>query len=105
MKRGLNRDKPEGHSKCRSTQAKLTIHEEGTIKAAAASAGSRLKGHPLIDRGLCLPKQWATDVERCEVACIPDEVEFTTRPKIAIEMVVAAPDAGVPCARVPGGAF
>lgn len=31
------------------------------------------KGHALIDRRLYLPKEWATDVERREAACIPDE--------------------------------
>ena len=62
------------------------------------------KGHALIDRRLYLPKEWATDVERREAACIPDEVAFTTKPKIAIEMVAAALDAGVPCAWVLGDA-
>jgi hypothetical protein len=51
-----------------------------------------------------LPKEWATDVERREAACIPDEVAFTTKPKIAIEMVATALDAGVPCAWVLGDA-
>jgi SRSO17 transposase len=54
------------------------------------------KGHALIDRRLYLPKELATDVERREAACIPDEVAFTTKPKIAIEMLAAALDAGVP---------
>src|SRR6516162_2315082 len=62
------------------------------------------KGHALIDRRLYLPKEWATDVECREAACIPDEVAFTTKPKIAIEMVAAALDAGVPCAWVLGDA-
>jgi hypothetical protein len=55
------------------------------------------KGHALIDRRL-----YSTDVERREAACIPDEVAFAAKPKIAIEMVAAALDAGVPCAWVLG---
>src|SRR5262249_14825951 len=46
------------------------------------------KGHALIDRRLYLPKEWATDVERREAACIPDEVAFTlTIPLISNDAV------------------
>jgi hypothetical protein len=31
------------------------------------------KSHGLIDRRLYLPKEWATDVERSDAACISDE--------------------------------
>ena len=60
------------------------------------------KGHALIDRRLYLPKDWAGDAARRKAASVPDDVSFATKPKIAIAMIEAALDAGVPCAWVLG---
>jgi len=57
-----------------------------------ASAG----GHALIDRELYLPEPWITDRDRCRAAGIPDETEFTTKPRQAMAMLARAFDAGVP---------
>ena len=59
-----------------------------------AYAGSR--GHALIDRELYLPESWTSDRDRCRAAGIPDEVEFTTKPRQAIAMLQRAFDAQVP---------
>ena len=61
---------------------------------AYASAG----GHALIDRELYLPQSWAGDRDRCRAAGIPDEVEFTTKPRQAQAMISRAIAAGVPFA-------
>src|SRR5246127_919402 len=53
-------------------------------------------GHALIDRELSLPQSWAGDRERCRAAGIPDDVEFTTRPRRAQAMIARAVAAGVP---------
>src|SRR3954468_7927979 len=63
--------------------------------------GSR-RGHALIDRRLCLPEAWAGDAERRRAAKVPEGIPFLTEPEIAREMIARAPDAGVPCAWVPG---
>src|SRR4051794_23948782 len=40
-------------------------------------------GRALIDRALYLPQTWTHDRPRCREAGIPDEVAFTTKPKLA----------------------
>ena len=63
----------------------------GVFAAYAAAAG-----HALIDRQLYLPQSWTDDRARCRAAGIPDQVEFTTKPRMAIAMIQRAIDAGVP---------
>jgi SRSO17 transposase len=53
-------------------------------------------GHALIDRQLYLPQSWTDDRARCRAAGIPDEVEFTTKPRMAIAMLQRVLDAQVP---------
>jgi SRSO17 transposase len=60
------------------------------------------KGHALIDRRLYLPKDWAEDAARRKEVHVPEAIAFATKPKIAIAMVEAALDAGVPCSWVLG---
>src|SRR6516164_5103737 len=55
-------------------------------------------GHALIDRELYLPRSWTEDPERCRAAGIPEEVEFTTKPRQAQAMIARAIAAGVPFA-------
>src|SRR5206468_5436274 len=57
-------------------------------------------GHALIDRELYLPQSWTDDPERCRAAGIPQEAEFTTKPRQAQAMIARAVAAGVPFARV-----
>ena len=61
-------------------------------------------GQALIDRRLYLPEAWTNDRARCAKASIPETVAFTTKPKMALQMVEAALEAGVPCAYVLGDA-
>lgn len=55
------------------------------------------KGHTLLDRELYLPKEWATDAERRTEAGVPKELEFSTKPQLAIKMLERALEAEVPC--------
>jgi SRSO17 transposase len=63
----------------------------GVFLAYASDAG-----HALIDRQLYLPESWTSDRTRCAAAGIPDHVELTTKPRMAMDMVARAIDAGVP---------
>jgi SRSO17 transposase len=45
---------------------------------------------------LYLPKEWAEDISRREKAEVPDEVEFQTKPDIALDQIRAATEAQVP---------
>jgi SRSO17 transposase len=63
----------------------------GTFLAYASA-----RGHALIDRELYLPESWTTDLDRCHKAGVPDDVEFTTKPRQAMAMLARAFAAGVP---------
>ena len=53
-------------------------------------------GHALIDRELYLPETWTADRERCRAAGVSDEVEFATKPRLAMAMLERAMAARVP---------
>ena len=59
-------------------------------------------GHALIDRALYLPESWARDRERRAMVGVPEDVAFTTKPKLGRRMLARAFDAGTPCAWVTG---
>src|SRR5215210_5905752 len=54
------------------------------------------KGHALIDRRLYLPQDWTKNPARLRAAHVPDEVGFTTKPRLALDMIERAINAGVP---------
>src|SRR3954465_4633170 len=54
-------------------------------------------GHALIDRALYLPDTWAFDAARRAEAGVPEEIRFTTKPKLGQAMLKRAFEAGVPC--------
>ena len=59
-------------------------------------------GRTFADRELYLPKAWAEDRPRCDQAAVPDDLEFATKPELAIRMLTRALDAGVPASWVTG---
>jgi SRSO17 transposase len=59
-------------------------------------------GRTFLDRELYLPKEWASDAERCEEAGVPKEVAFATKLQLARRMLERAFKAGVPAAWVTG---
>ncbi len=65
-------------------------------------AYASLRGHTLIDRELYLPKEWTDDPNRCEIAGIPEEREFATKPALARMMLQRAADANLSLAYVTG---
>jgi SRSO17 transposase len=62
-------------------------------------------GHALIDRRLYLARAWAEDEARRAKTSVPEDVTFKTKPEIARDLIVAALDAGVPCAFLLGDAL
>ena len=59
-------------------------------------------GHALIGRALYLPEDWAADEERRELAGVPDEVMFATKPQLAGGLLQHAHDRGIRAAFVAG---
>jgi SRSO17 transposase len=53
-------------------------------------------GHAVIGRRLYLGTDWAADDERRELAGVPDDVVFATKPELALALLQAAVTAGVP---------
>lgn len=105
--------------------AVLVIDETGFLKKGSKSAGvarqysgtaGRVEncqvgvflvyatpaGRTFIDRELYLPKAWAEDRDRCAEAGIGPEVEFATKPELALAMLTRALDAEVPAGWVAG---
>jgi SRSO17 transposase len=60
------------------------------------------RGHALIDRALYLPEACAADEEHRELAGIPDEVAFATKPQLAGELIERAHERGIRAAFVAG---
>lgn len=61
-------------------------------------------GHVGLDRALFVPEAWFADRERCRRAGIPEQVAHRTKPRLALELIERALDAGVPAAWVAGDA-
>lgn len=59
-------------------------------------------GRTFLDRELYLPKTWAEDRERRAEARVGEEVEFATKPELAMAMIARALDAEVPAGWVTG---
>ena len=55
-----------------------------------------------LDRELYLPNAWTQDRDRCREAGIGDEVEFATKPELAMRMIGRALHADVPAGWVTG---
>ena len=60
------------------------------------------KGHTPLDRRLYIPEGWMEDKERRLEAGVPKELEFATKPELALEMIREATAAGVPYRWVTG---
>jgi SRSO17 transposase len=97
----------------------LIVDETGFVKKGTRSAGvgrqysgtagriencqigvflgyATVHGRTFLDRELYLPKGWTDDRERCRGAGIGDDVEFATKPELAMKMLRRAHAAAVP---------
>lgn len=59
-------------------------------------------GHALTGRALYLPADWAADEERRELAGVPEEVMFATKPQLAGQLLQHAHDRGIRAGFVAG---
>ena len=79
------------------TAGRIENSQIGVFLAYAAQAG-----RTFLDRELYLPRAWTEDRARCAEAGIGPEVEFATKPQLALAMLTRALDAGVPAGWVAG---
>jgi len=59
-------------------------------------------GHALIGRALYLPADWAADEERRELAGVPEDIMFATKPELAGRLLQDAHDRGIRAGFVAG---
>lgn len=101
----------------RDEDAVLVVDETGDLKKGTATVGvqrqytgtagriensqvavylaySSRRGHAAIERELYVPRSWIRDAARCQLAGIPDEVGFVTKPALALRMIDRTLDAG-----------
>src|SRR5499426_1826264 len=69
--------------------------QENCRVAVSLSVATWNSSLPIAYR-LYFPKDWAEGAERREKAEVPEEVEFQTKPEIALDQIRAAIEAGVP---------
>jgi SRSO17 transposase len=105
--------------------AVLVVDETGDVKKGTASVGVQRQysgtagriencqvavfltdaapgGHAFVDRRLYLPESWSTAPDRRELAGVPDDVAFATKPALASQMIESALMAGAPARWVAG---
>ncbi|MCY0924449.1 transposase [Streptomyces sp. H27-G5] len=67
----------------------------GLCQVAVHLSFASTLGHTVIDRALYLPRDWAGDEERRELAGVPDDLLFATKPELAAALLTKAVTAGV----------
>ena len=77
------------------TAGRIENSQVGVFLSYASPAG-----RALIDRRVYLPRSWTDDPQRCAAGGVPAEVEFATKPELALEMITEAVAAKVPAAWV-----
>ena len=85
-----------------SRQYSGTIGDIAMCQVMVTLTFSAPDGHALIGRALYLPDDWAADEERRELAGIPDEVMFATKPELAGRLLQHAHDLGIRAGFVAG---
>jgi hypothetical protein len=70
------------------------VEQDNCQVAVSLSLANHHASLPVAWR-LYLPKEWAADDERRRKAGVPDEIDFKTKPEIALEQIKAALKAGL----------
>jgi SRSO17 transposase len=85
-----------------SHQYSGTVGGTAMCQVAVTLAWAAPAGHALIGRTLYLPEGWSADEERRELAGVPDEIMFKTKPQLAGDLLQHAHDQGIRAGFVAG---
>ena len=85
-----------------SHQYSGTVGGTAMCQVAVTLTWAARAGHALIGRALYLPEGWAADEERRELAGVPDEITFETKPQLAGDLLQHAHDQGIRAGFVAG---
>jgi SRSO17 transposase len=94
--------KKGGHSVGVQRQYTGTAGRIENAQVAVFLTYAATRGHALIDRALYLPKSWAEDGKRRQLAGVPSDIEFATKPALAAAMITRTVQAGAPAGWVAG---
>jgi SRSO17 transposase len=72
-----------------------TVGGTALCQVAVTLAVASPAGHALIGRALYLPAGWAADEERRDLAGVPGEILFATKPQLAAGLLQHAHDLGI----------
>jgi SRSO17 transposase len=67
-----------------------TLGKVGNCQIGVFLGYASSRGQALVDARLYLPEVWTDDSDRCRAAGVPDDVDFATKPVLALAMVRAA---------------
>ena len=85
-----------------SHQYSGTVGGTAMCQVAVTLTWAAPAGHALTGRALYLPEGWAADEERRELAGVPDEITFETKPQLAGDLLQHAHDQGIRAGFVAG---
>jgi SRSO17 transposase len=85
-----------------SHQYSGTVGGTAMCQVAVTLTWAAPAGHALIGRALYLPEGWAADEERRELAGVPEEIMFKTKPQLAGDLLQHAHDQGIRAGFVAG---
>ena len=85
-----------------SHQYSGTVGGTAMCQVAVTLTWAAPAGHALIGRALYLPEGWAADEERRELAGVPGEIMFETKPQLAGDLLQHAHDQGIRAGFVAG---
>jgi SRSO17 transposase len=85
-----------------SHQYSGTVGGTAMCQVAVTLTWAAPAGHALIGRALYLPDGWAADEERRELAGVPGEITFKTKPQLAGDLLQHAHDQGIRAGFVAG---
>lgn len=72
------------------------LGKQENCQVAVSLSLATAKGSLPIDYRLYLPKEWADDVDKRRKTGIPDEIDFQTKPDIALEQIIKAKESNIP---------
>jgi len=85
-----------------SRQYSGTLGKVALCQVAVTLTYAAPAGHAIIGRSLYLPADWAADDERRELAGVPDDTMFATKPGLAEALIQHARDQGIRAGFVAG---
>jgi SRSO17 transposase len=85
-----------------SRQYSGTVGGTALCQVAVTLTYAAPAGHALVNRALYLPEGWAADEERRELAGVPGEITFETKPQLAGRLLQHAHDQGIRAGFVSG---